>query len=161
VKDIIIDEKEITKTIPEDERFKLLIETNPIAKKLKEGDCITSNELLELEKELTALNPEITINNIQKEKDFIEFLREIFKISRKKDPKQLIEERFNEHIIKKANYNEKQIEFINTLKKVFAERKHIAIEDVFDDPFDSSNVSQFDHDELRNIINKCNDIKMC
>ncbi|MDR3062832.1 MAG: DEAD/DEAH box helicase family protein [Methanobrevibacter sp.] len=161
VKDRVINEKEIIKIIPEDENFKRLLETNPVAKKLKEGKCISSNELIELETALKALNPEISINNIQKETDFIIFLRRIFKITREKDPKQLIEERFTQHIIKKPNYNEKQIEFINTLQKVFAKRKHINIEDIFDDPFDQSNVSQFNNEELRNIINECNKIKMC
>ncbi|MDR2623248.1 MAG: hypothetical protein LBC39_01560 [Methanobrevibacter sp.] len=161
VKDRINNEKEIIKEIPDDENFKLLLQTNSIAKKLKEGKCIRSNELLQLEKELSSLNPEITINKIQKETDFIIFLRKIFKITREKDPKKLIEERFTEHIIKNHNYNERQIEFLNTLKKVFAERKRIAIEDVFDDPFNPSNRSQFDNDELINIIKECNNIKMC
>ncbi|MDR1819708.1 MAG: hypothetical protein LBR15_05610 [Methanobrevibacter sp.] len=72
-----------------------------------------------------------------------------------------MEERFAQHIIENHDYNEKQIDFLNTLKKVFAERKQITLEDVYDDPFDLSNVSQFNHEELRKIINKCNDIKMC
>ncbi|MDR1819711.1 MAG: DEAD/DEAH box helicase family protein [Methanobrevibacter sp.] len=161
VNDYIINTKEIIKSIPEDEDLKLLLRTNEIAKKLKEGKCISSNELLQLEKELSALKPEITINNIQKETDFLQFLREIIGITREKDPKQLIEERFSKYIIENHDYNEKQLNFLNTLKKVLAKRKSIDIKDIFEDPFDESNVSQFNHDELRDIIDKCNDIKMC
>ncbi|MDR1819707.1 MAG: hypothetical protein LBR15_05605 [Methanobrevibacter sp.] len=77
VKDRIVDTGTIIKEIPEDESMNLLLRTNSIAKKLKDGKCISSNELLELEKELSSLKPEITIDNIQKDKDFILFLREI------------------------------------------------------------------------------------
>ncbi|MDR0911829.1 MAG: hypothetical protein LBM96_04410 [Methanobrevibacter sp.] len=161
VPDRILDVGEIIKEIPEDEDLKRLLEYNPVARKLKNGECISSKELLELENELKSLRPEITINNIQKETDFILFLREIIGITREKDPQELIEERFKKHIIDNEKYNERQLNFLYTLKKVFAQRKHIEIADIFDDPFDLSNVSQFNNEKLKDIINKCNEIKMC
>ena len=81
----------------EDEELKRLLERNEGIKKLKEGKGITSGELLSIEKELSALRPEITIETIQKTRntDFLIFLREIIGLTREEDPKELIEKRFD------------------------------------------------------------------
>ena len=70
-----LEKKHLEKEIKEDESLKRLLERNEAVRKLKEGEGITSRELLELEKELSSLKPEITIEYIQKQQntDFILF----------------------------------------------------------------------------------------
>ena len=149
--------------IKEDTKLKELLETNPLIKKIKDGEGITSIELLELEEQLSKLRPEITIENIQKirNKDFVVFLREIIGITHEYDPKVLIERRFDEYIIESNVYNSRQLEFLNLLKKVFAERKHIQIPDLGIQPLaDEHPLDYFNYDELENIVDLCNEIKI-
>ena len=109
--DKIITWEEMEKEIMEDVELKNFLERNPIAKKIKEGECITSHELLELERELSSLKPEITIHNVQKyhNVDFIKFLWNIIGLTRQEDPKVLIEERFGKYILESSNYNSRQL----------------------------------------------------
>ena len=135
IEDTIIDWVEKDKEIVEDEELKRLLERSPEVRKLKNGEGITSKELLNLEKELSALRPELTINTIQRNRgtDFIIFLREIIGLTRKEDPKELIEKRFNKLILEDypmnnhITFNSKQIEYLIMLKKVFAERKYVEL----------------------------------
>ncbi|MEW6655207.1 MAG: type I restriction-modification enzyme R subunit C-terminal domain-containing protein, partial [Bacteroidota bacterium] len=162
--DRVISRSEYIKEIKEDEELKKLLDRNEIVRKIRNGKCITSNELLELERELSALRPELSIENIQKyhKKDFLLFLREIIGLSREKDPKELIEERFDKYIISGHHYNSRQMDFLLLLKKVFAERKHIEIEDFTVSPLaDENPLYIFEPDELRVLVDKCNQIKMC
>ncbi len=162
--DLVISREKFEKEIADDEELKALLERNEIVRKIRNGQCITSNELLELEKELSALRPELSIENIQKyhKKDFLLFLREIIGLSREKDPKELIEERFDKYIISGHHYNSRQMDFLLLLKKVFAERKHIEIEDFAASPLaDERPLDIFRIDELRALVDKCNKIKMC
>ena len=162
--DIVISREKFEKEIAEDEELKALLEKNEIVRKIRSGKCITSGELLELERELSSLRPELSIENIQKyhKKDFLLFLREIIGLIWEKDPKELIEERFDKYIISGHHYNSKQIEFLRLLKKVFAERKHIEIEDFTVSPLvDENPLYIFEPDELRALVEECNKIKMC
>ena len=162
--DLVISRNKFKKEIEEDKELKEFLNKNPITRKIKNGECITSHELMELERSLSALRPEISINNIQKyhKKDFLLFIREIIGLSREKDPKELIEERFNKYIISDNPYNSRQLEFLMLLKKVFAERKHIEIEDFATSPLaDEHPLDYFTLDELKTLVDKCNQIKMC
>ena len=162
--DIIINWKEFEKEVKEDEDLKRLLERSEAVRKLKEGEGITSMELLDLEKELSSLKPEITIEYIQKQQniDFLEFLRDIINIKRNDDPRALIENRFDTYIANNPQYTSRQLEFLMLLKKVFAERKHIEMKDLGGPPFEDENpLDLFSLDELTNIIDKCNQIKMC
>lgn len=142
IEDTIIDWVEKDKEIVEDEELKRLLERSPEVRKLKNGEGITSKELLNLEKELSALRPELTINTIQRNRgtDFIIFLREIIGLTRKEDPKELIEKRFNKLILEDypmnnhITFNSKQIEYLIMLKKVFAERKYVELKDLTKEP---------------------------
>jgi len=162
--DRVINHKKFEKTIREDTELNDFLNTNPIALKIKEGKCITSLELIELERSLSALRPEISIKNIQthRKQDFLLFIREIIGLSREKDPKELIEERFDKYIISDHDYNSRQLEFLLLLKKVFADRKHIEIEDFANSPLaDEHPLDYFTFDELKALVDKCNQIKMC
>lgn len=166
--DKIIDWEEKDKEIAEDEKLKRLLEGNEAVRKLKNGEGITSNELLSLEKELSDLRPEITINTIQRTRgtDFIVFLREIIGLTRTEDPKDLIEKRFDKLILEEyplnnnMAFNSKQLEYLILLKKVFSERKHIELKDLAEEPLGEGQFL-FETEDLINIINTCNTIKMC
>ena len=97
VPDYVINRETFEKEIIEDEELKKLLSENLIVKKIKDGEGITSLELLELEKQLIELKPGLTIDNIQnyQQKDFFTFLREILDLSFKEDPKELIKKRFD------------------------------------------------------------------
>ena len=166
--DKIIDWKEKDKEIQEDLKLKRLLEQSEEVKKLKEGQGITSHELLNLEKELSSLKPELNINTIQKTRniDFIEFLREIIGLTRKEDPKKIIEKRFDEIITNNVTlnggepFNAKQLDFLLLLKKVFSDKKHIELKDFAEEPLNEG-ANLFGIDNLTSIVNQCNLIKMC
>ena len=168
LEDTIIDWVEKDKEIAEDEELKRLLERSPEVRKLKDGEGLTSDELLNLEKELSALRPEITIRKIQRSRgtDFITFLREIIGLTREEDPRTLIEKRFDKLILEEyplnnhITFNSKQLEYLIMLKKVFAERKHVELKDLTEEPLGEGK-RLFETDDLINIINTCNTIKMC
>ena len=89
VVDEILSWTEFEKEIKEDEELKRLLERSEAVRKLKEGKGINSFELIELEKELSSLKPEITIEYIQKQQkiDFLQFLRDIIHIKREDNPR--------------------------------------------------------------------------
>ncbi len=75
---------------------------------------------------------------------------------------ELIELKFEEFIIKNNNYSSKQLEFLELLKKVFAARKYIELSDMAKEPLSSERpLDYFQIGELKNIIDKCNAIKVC
>jgi len=160
--DLVLSREKFEKEIKEDIELKKFLEKNPLINKIKRGDGINSYELLELEKELSALRPELTIESIQRyqKRDFLLFLREIIGLTYEYDPKELIEQRFDKFIMTN-HFNSKQIEFLRLMKKVFADRKHIDIADLAKHPFDEEQpLEYFKIEELKLIVNKCNRIKM-
>lgn len=160
--DLVLSREEFVKEVKEDTELRDFLEKNYLIKKIKSGNGITSYELLELEAQLSALRPELTIENIQRyqKKDFLLFLREVIGLTRDYDPKELIEQRFDEFIMKN-HFNSKQIEFLRLLKKVFADRKHIEISDLAKSPLAEEHpLDYFRIDELKVIVKKCNQIKM-
>ena len=162
--DLILSRSKFIKEVKEDTRLKRFIENNTFIKKIKTGEGINALELIKLESQLSALRPELTIANIQKyqKKDFILFLRDIIGLTRKEDPKMQIEHKFNNFIIKNNNYNSKQLEFLHLLKKVFSDRKHIMLCDLAQPPLSEEHPSDYFHmDDLKQIVKKCNAIKMC
>ncbi len=131
--------------------------------KIKDGEGINSKELLKLEEELCILNPVITIDNIQRiqKKDFIVFLYEIIGLSYQEEPKALIEREFDRLIIEEWQYNSKQMEFLRFLKKVFADKKRIELEDFAKPPLSNDNpLDIFQLSDLEDIVTKLNEIKM-
>lgn len=163
VPDFVLSREKFEKEIVEDEKLKKLLAENLIVKKIKDGEGITSLELLELERQLSELKPGLTIDNIQnfQHKDFFSFLRGILDLSFEEDPKELIEERFDEYIIENQGYNPKQIELLLLLKKIFADRKRIQLTDFAGPPFsDERPLDYFGIDDLKDIVDRCNNIRM-
>jgi len=162
--DLVLSREKYEKEIKEDTRLIEFLDKNPFTKKIKSGEGITSSELKQLEAQLAELRPEMTIENIQKyqKKDFVVFLHEIMGLTQDNNPVELIELKFEEFIIKNNDYNSKQLEFLELLKKVFAARKYIELSDLAKPPLSEEHPSDyFQIGELKRIIAKCNTIKVC
>ncbi len=162
--DLILKVEEFKKEVKEDEELKKFLETNSLVNKIRKGEGITPSELLELEKQLSALRPEMTIDNVQRilKVDFLLFIREILSLKQEYDPRVLIEREFNKHIIEKnQNYTSEQIKFLQILKKVFARTKHIELKDFTVPPLSNERpLDKFQDSELQKIVIECNKIKM-
>jgi len=162
--DLVLKVENFKKEVKEDEELKKFFEANPLIKKIKEGNGITSIELFRLEEQLSALRPEITIDNVQRIQkiDFLLFLRKILGLKQEYDPQVMIEREFDAHIIAKNHqYNSEQIKFLLVLKKVFARTKHIELKDFTVPPLSNERpLDKFQTSELQKIVVKCNKIKM-
>ena len=162
--DLVLKVEGFKKEAKEDEELKKFLETNPLINKIKNGDGITPKELLELEEQLNALRPEITIDNVQRihKMDFLLFLRGILGLKQEYDPQVLIEMEFDKHIIEKnQNYNSEQIKFLQILKKVFARTKSIELKDFTVPPLSNERpLDKFQTSELEKIVVECNKIRM-
>lgn len=160
--DIITDIQEFEREIKEDEELKKLVKDNPLIKKLKNGSGLTADELTQLVGVFQKIKPEVNIPNIQQSygEDFMVFLHEAIGLTKKYDPRELIERQFDEHIIKSNHYNSKQLEFLTLLKKIFIERKHLSVEDFGRSPLaDERPLDLFEEKQLKAIVKICNKIK--
>ncbi len=161
--DMVLGREHYEEEIKEDEELLTLLAKNPLVKNIKEGLGITSLELKALEKQLSSLRPEITVENVQKfrQKDFVAFLKELLGLPNEDDPKKQIEQKFDEFIIRSYYYNSRQLEFLSLLKKIFAERKYVEISDFGKPPLsDEHPLDYFQFSDLESIVNQCNSIKV-
>ncbi len=162
--DLILKVEDYRKEVKEDEELKNFLDTNPLIRKIRDGEGITPVELLKLEDQLRSLRPEITIENVQRIQkiDFLLFLRKILGLKQDYDPQELIEKEFDKHIIEKnQHYNSEQIKFLNVLKKVFSRTKHIELKDFTVPPLSNERpLDKFQTSELQKIVLECNKIKM-
>jgi type I restriction enzyme R subunit len=160
--DIITDVQEFERELKEDDEMKRLIDENPLVKKLRKGEGLNADELAQLVEVFQKIRPEINIPNIQQSygKDFMLFLREAIGLTKTYDPKELIERQFNDYILKNSHYNSKQLEFLNLLKMVFVEQKHISIQDFGKSPLaEERPLDLFEEEQLKVIVKSCNKIK--
>ncbi|MEK6828235.1 MAG: DEAD/DEAH box helicase family protein [Nanoarchaeota archaeon] len=150
--------------VKEDTSLVYFINTNPYLKKIKNGEGVTSEELLKLEVQLRELKPEITIDNVQRiqKVDFLVFIHKILGLKQEYDPQVLIEREFDAHVIRGSHhYNSEQIKFLQVLKKVFARTKHIELKDFTVPPLSNERpLDKFQTSELQKIVVECNKIKM-
>lgn len=162
--DMLVREEIAHYGVKDDEELKKFLEMNLLARKIVDGRGITPAELLELEGQLRALRPELTIENVQRIQkiDFLFFLRKILGLKQEYDPQVLIEQEFDKHIIEKnQHYTSEQIKFLNVLKKVFARTKHIELKDFTVPPLSNERpLDKFQTSELQRIVLECNKIKM-
>lgn len=161
--DIVLLREQYQMEIKEDQELKNFLETNLLAKRIRNGEGITSPELSELEFQLSSLRPGFTVENVQKYQniDFLTFLHKIMGLTEKYDPKELIEYEFDKHINESQTYNSKQLSFLFVLKKVFADRKTIKLSDFANPPLSNEHpLDYFKIDDLKLIIEKCNEIIM-
>jgi type I restriction enzyme R subunit len=153
-------EKEVME-IKEDEEFKNFSENNVLIKKIKEGQGVTSLELLEIEKKLRELNTTFTIENIQQSKDFILFLRDLLEIKGLPDPQEMIKWEFDKHVASKnEHYNSEQLKFLRLLEQVFVRAKHIELKNFAEHPLaEGRPLDLFTKEQLEVIVQKCNKLK--
>ncbi|MFH1432575.1 MAG: DEAD/DEAH box helicase family protein [archaeon] len=162
--DLVLKVEEFKKEVKVDDELIKFLETNPLVNKIRNGEGITPAELLKLEEQLSALRPEITIDNVQRIQkiDFLVFLRNILGLKQEYDPSVLIEREFDKHILEKSqHYTSEQIKFLQILKKVFARTKHIELKDFTVPPLSNERpLDKFQTSELQRIVLECNKIKM-
>ena len=147
--------------IKEDPDFKDFIENDPMMMKIKDGEGVTSKELLDIEIKLKQLNPALTIENIQESKDFILFLRELIQIKGLPDPQEMIKWEFDKFVAdKNQHYNAEQLKFLRLLEQVFVRAKHIELKTLAEHPLaDARPLDIFTKEQLQVIVQKCNKLK--
>ncbi|VVB77944.1 Type III restriction enzyme, res subunit [uncultured archaeon] len=159
--DTVIDVKKELMEKKDDKDFINFIENNPLIKKIKDGEGVTSKELLEIEIKLKQLNPSFTIENIQQTKDFVLFLRELIQVKGLPDPQEMIKWEFDKFVAdKNQHYNSEQLKFLRFLEQVFVRSKHIELKDLAEHPLaDARPLDMFTKEQLEIIVQKCNKLK--
>ncbi len=147
--------------LKEDKEFEDFKEHNAIIKKIKAGEGVTSQELLEIEKKLKELNPALTIENIQQSKDFILFLRDLLELRGLPDPQEMIKWEFDKYVASKnEHYNSEQLKFLRLLEQVFVRTKHIELKSFAEHPLaEGRPLDLFTKEQLEVIVQKCNKLK--
>jgi len=162
--DLVLNIEKFEHQVKEDKELKKFIESNPILVKIKNEEGITSHELKELEKQLSKIKPDITIENVQRIQkiDFMIFLRKVLGMTHDYDPQEMIEREFEKHIIKVTkNYNSVQIEFLEYLKIIFARTKNIELKDFTEPPLANERpLDKFRASDLEKIVKRCAKIRM-
>lgn len=160
--DIITDVQAFKKEVKEDEKLAELLRTNPLVKKLRDGDGLNAEELARLVDVFQQIRPEISIPNIQQSTgvDFMVFLHETMGMQSTYDPRERIERQFDQYIVKSSHYNSRQLEFLNLLKKVFVQHKQLSIEDFGRPPLSEQRpVDLFGFEQLEVIVKNSKKIK--
>lgn len=153
-------EKEVMQ-VKESADYQYFINSNKLLKKIKEGDGVTSEELLEIEKQLRELNPTFTIENIQRDKDFVVFLRGLLEIKGLPDPQEMIKWEFDKYVASKnEHYNSEQLKFLRFLEQVFVRAKHIELRNFAEHPLvEGRPLDIFTKEQLKTIVEKCNNLR--
>jgi type I restriction enzyme R subunit len=152
------------------ERKIMEVKENPSLEEFKKSDLackmveegVTSEELKEIESKLRYLNPSWSIDNIQKVKDYILFLRDILDLHDLPDPEIMIKREFEKLIIlDNKNLNSEQIRFLRMLGTFFAIHKNIERKDIVSHPLGDENpLSKFGSEQLNDILEKVREIRM-
>lgn len=149
-----------------------LIDKHPTLQKIKKDIPIQDSDIADLEDTLNSPELYITEENLRKAftqpyGTFIQFIKSILGKYRFPEPEELINESFNTYVVERNNRNPlapDQIRFIRTLKNVFAKKKHIEYNDLFEPPFTQFGTDAatklFPEEELHEIINIFNSIKI-
>lgn len=158
--DVLINVEEVKMEIKKGEDFSSL-KSNKLLEKIKKGEGVTSDELLEIEKEISKFNPLWTIENIQRKKDFVLFLRELIEIKDLPDPEEMIRWEFDKHVASKnEHYNSEQLKFLRFLREIFVRTKHIELKSFAEHPLTEERpLDLFNTEQLKKIVIKCNELK--
>lgn len=159
--DIVVKVEKEMMEVKDDEDFKEFLENSPLMKKIRNGEGVTSAEIVEIEKKLRELNPALTIENIQQTKDFIMFLRELLNIKGLPDPQEMIKWEFDKLIMdKNEHYNSQQLKFLRLLENVFIRAKHIELKSFAEHPLaEGRPLDAFTKEQLEVIVKKCNKLR--
>jgi len=159
--DVLINVEEVKMKIKEKEDYSYFLNSNKLFKKIKNGEGVTSEELLEIEKELSKINPLWTIENIQRKQDFVSFLRDLIEIKDLPDPEEMIRWEFDKHVASKnEHYNSDQLKFLRFLRDIFVRTKHIELKSFAEHPLTEERpLDLFNAEQLKKIVTKCNELK--
>ncbi len=147
--------------VKEDPDYQYFVNSNKLLRKIKNGEGVTSEELFEIENRLKEFNPCFTIENIQKTKDFVLFLRGLLEIKGLPDPQEMIKWEFDKYIAdKNEHYNSDQLKFLRLLEQVFIRTKHIELKNFAEHPLaEGRPLDVFTKKQLVVIVQKCNELK--
>lgn len=147
-----------------EKKIRELADKNPAIQKIKNNQTPTDEELEMLERDLMSTELNITEENLRKAFDrpsgsFVDFIKVILGLLKFPNPRDLIEEAFSAHLIKKNYMNPDQIDFIRILESVFLSKKHIEYKDFFDAPFtelgSAAPTPLFKKEELLEMVGLC------
>lgn len=152
--------EEVKMQIKEDPDLEYIKNTPLLKKMVNEG--VTWKELFKIGKMLSSLNPNWTVESIQRRQDFVLFLRDILNLKDLPDPQQMIKNEFEKLILdNNKQFNAKQIRFLRLLEKFFAYNKHLTPKDLTTYPLSEENpLDKFSPEELKEIIKKVEQIKI-
>jgi len=148
--------------LKENEDFKSFLENDPLMNKIKDGEGVTSLELLKIEKKLQDLgNRSWSIEEIQKSTDFILFLRGLLELKGLPDPQEMIKWEFDKLVTSRnEHYNSAQLKFLRLLEQVFIRAKHIELKDFAEHPLaEGRPLDVFTKEQLEVIVDRCNRLK--
>ncbi len=161
--DVVLKVEGLKHEIKENKDLTEFIEHDHLIKKIRNGEGVTAQEILEIEKKLSSLNPSWTIENIQNimKIDFILFIRHVIGIRDLPDPEQMIKNEFDKYVLdRNQHYNSDQIKFLRLLREVFVRTKHITLKDLAKHPLtDERPLDKFSREQLEKIVEKCNKLK--
>ncbi|MCK4667229.1 DEAD/DEAH box helicase family protein [Candidatus Dependentiae bacterium] len=141
-----------------------IAEQNKTIQKIKKNQVITEEDLVNLENELNSPELYISEDNLKKVYSqpyatLVEFIKFIIGMYEFPKPEDLINDAFNTYVVERNNrnpLNSDQLLFLRTIKNVFAKKKKIEYNDLFDPPFTSMGIDAaikiFSEGELREII---------
>jgi len=150
-----------------------LTETHPVIKKIKNDIPITELDLADLEDTLNS--PELFMNEDNLRVAFgqpygtlVQFIKSILGKYEFPNPEKLINESFNTYVVERNNsepLSAEQIRFLRTVKNVFAQKKRIEYDDLFEPPFTQFGTDAatrlFSEEELQEVVGIFNSIKIC
>ena len=149
-----------------------LAATHPVLSKIKMDIPITDKDLADLENTLNSPDLYITEDNLRKVYSqpygsFTQFIKFVLGHYEFPTAEELINQSFNTYIVERNNkepLTPDQLRFLRTIKNVFAKKKHIEYQDLFEPPFhqfgDSAALRFFHEPELREIVGILNAIKI-
>lgn len=141
-----------------------LADTHPVLNKIKSDIPINDNDINKLSETLNSPELYVTEDNLRKvfEKPtgtFIQFIKSILGKYKFPDAQQIINDAFNTYVVERNNshpLNVEQIRFLRTVKNVFAQKKHIEYNDLFEPPFtafgNDAATRLFSNEELKEIL---------
>ncbi len=149
-----------------------LADTHPVLTKIKKDIAITESDLADLEDTLNSRELFINEDNLritfnQPYGTLVQFIKSILGKYEFPKPEKLINESFNTYVVERNNRNPlsaEQIRFLRTVKNVFAKKKHIEYNDLFEPPFTQFGIDAatklFSEDELKVVVGIFNSIKI-
>ncbi|MCW0309616.1 type I restriction endonuclease subunit R [Pantoea ananatis] len=117
-----------------------LTEYNPVLKKIKNGDAVSSQEANELAELLHAEHPHITedlLRQVYKNRKarFVQFIRHILGIEVLKSFPDEVSAAFDQFIRSQTTLSSRQMEFLNLLKNFIIEHEKMEKKDLINAPF--------------------------